>query len=437
MQKIDTIIEAGWILPIEPADTILENSAIAIDKGRILEILPTDHAREKYQTDAWHHLPGHALTPGLINAHTHASMSLLRGLADDMPLMQWLQEHIWPAESQHVNEEFIKDGTQLAIAEMLRSGTTCFNDMYFYPDITAKVAIDAGIRSTVGLIVLDFPSIWAADADEYINKGLEVIDHVRDEELISTAFAPHAPYTVSDKPLQHIQVLSNELDIPIHMHIHETQDEIQQSIESCNMRPLERLKKLGLLSPNLIAVHMTHLEQHEIDDITEAGVHVIHCPESNLKLASGFCPVSKLSEAGVNIALGTDGAASNNDLDMCGEMHMAALLAKAVANDASTIPAMKALEMATLNGARALGIDNNTGSLVAGKAADIVAFDLDTIETQPLYNPASQLVYAGSRDKITDVWVNGQHLLANKKLTRMDQQEILDKAKSWQQRINK
>ena len=436
MQKIDIIIEAGWIIPIEPANTLLENSAIAIDKGRILDLLPIADAREKYSASASHVLPGHILMPGLINAHTHASMSLLRGLADDLPLMQWLEEHIWPAESRHVDEEFIKDGTQLAIAEMLRSGTTCFNDMYFYPDITAKAAINTGIRSVVGLIVLDFPSVWASNADEYINKGLEVNDHVRDEDLVSTAFAPHAPYTVSDKPLQHIQMLSNELDIPIHMHVHETIDEINQGLKSHGMRPIERLKQLGLLTPNLLAVHMTHLEQHEINTIAESGVHVVHCPESNLKLASGFCPVDKLAKTGVNIALGTDGAASNNDLDMCSELRTAALLAKGVANNASTLPAMKALEMATINGARALGLDNNIGSLVVGKAADIIAFDIDTIETQPLYNPASQLVYAGGRDKITDVWVNGQHLLANRKLTRMDQQEILEKTKSWQKRIN-
>jgi len=435
MQKIDIIIEAGWIIPVEPANTILEDTSIAINNGVILEILKTERARIKYQPDTQHCLPNHVLTPGFINTHTHASMSLLRGLADDMPLMQWLQDHIWPAETQHVNETFVRDGTQLAIAEMLRSGTTCFNDMYFYPDITAKVAIESGIRAVVGLIVLDSPTIWASNADEYIDKGLEVNDYLRDHELVSTAFAPHAPYTVSDSPLQRIQMLTNEVDIPIHMHVHETIDEIQHSIKTYNMRPIERLKKLGLLSPNLLAVHMTQLEENEIADIAENGVHVIHCPESNLKLASGFCPVSTLTETGVNVALGTDGAASNNDLDMCGEMRTAALLAKGITKNASNLPATQALEMATLNGARALGLDSKTGSLVAGKAADIIAIDLNSIEMQPLYNPVSQLVYAGSRDKITDVWVNGQHLLSNRQLTRLNEQEILDKAKSWQQQV--
>jgi len=435
MQQIDLLIKAGWIIPIEPANTLLRDSAIAIHNGRIMEILTISDAQKKYLADITHDLPNHVLTPGFINTHTHSAMSLLRGLSDDLPLMQWLQDHIWPAESRHVNEHFVKDGSQLAIAEMLRSGTTCFNDMYFYPDITARLANENGIRSVVGLIVLDAPTIWASNADEYINKGLEVNDHFRDEELVNTAFAPHAPYTVSDKPLQHIQTLVNELDIPVHMHVHETRDEIEQSLKVHKLRPLARLEQLGLLSPNLLAVHMTQLEDHEIDSIAEYGVNVVHCPESNLKLASGFCPVSRLAAAGVNVALGTDGAASNNDLDMSSDMKTAALLAKAVSSDASALPAMQALEMATLNGARALGLEETTGSLVAGKAADIIAFDLETIETQPLYNPSSQLVYACSRDKITDVWVNGQHLLTDRELTRIDQDEILHKAKEWQQQI--
>ena len=436
MQAIDTILEAGWIIPVEPENTIFTDSAIIIDKGVIIEILPAEDAVNKYQPAQHHRYPQHILLPGFVNAHTHASMNLLRGLADDMPLMQWLQEHIWPAESAHVSEEFVRDGTQLAIAEMLRSGTTCFDDMYFYPDVTARVAQQAGMRAVVGLIVLDFPSVWASNADEYINKGLEVNDRFRDEALISTAFAPHAPYTVSDPALQHVQLLANELDLPIHMHVHETRDEIKQSLEQFKVRPIERLKQLGMLTPSLLAVHMTQLQENEIADIAEHGVQVIHCPESNLKLASGFCPVSKLIDAGVNIALGTDGAASNNDLDMGAEMRTAALLAKATSENACALPAMQAIRMATLNGARALGLDQQIGSLLPGKAADIIAVDVDSIETQPLYHPESHLVYSSSRDKITDVWVNGQHLLKQRELTRLDQKEILAKAHSWQQRIS-
>ena len=435
MQEIDTLIEAGWIIPVEPANTVFSDYAIAIDKGRIVEILATPEASSKYKANQCHSYPGHVLLPGFVNAHTHASMSLLRGLADDMPLMQWLQEHIWPAESQHVNEEFVHDGTRLAMAEMLRCGTTCFSDMYFFPDVTARLAQEAGMRAVVGLIVLDFPTIWASSADEYIEKGLVVNDRFRDDSLVTTAFAPHAPYTVSDGTLQHVQTLVNELEIPVHMHLHETADEIKQSIEQYSVRPIKRLKELGLLTPNLIAVHMTQLLDKEIEAIADNGVHVVHCPESNLKLASGFCPVSRLVQAGINVALGTDGAASNNDLDMGSEMRTAALLAKAVAGDASALEAMKAIEMATLNGARALGLETETGSLIAGKSADIIAIDLASIETQPVYHPESHIVYASSRDKVTDVWIKGEHLLNQRELTRLDQKEILEKAHSWQQRI--
>jgi len=437
MQSVDCIIDAGWIIPVEPANTVLENSSIAIHHGRIIEILPTADVTEKYTANTHHRMPGHLLTAGFVNTHTHAAMSLMRGLADDIPLMDWLQNHIWPAESTFMSEEFVRDGCELAIAEMLRSGTTCFNDMYFFPDITARTASNAGMRAVVGLIVLDFPTIWAANANEYIDKGLQLNDQLRGEDLINTAFAPHAPYTVSNEPLEQIQTLVNELELPIHIHLHETEEEISQSIKQFGMRPIQRLNQLGLLSPNLVAVHMTQLEQPEIDLLAENGVHVVHCPQSNLKLASGFCPVDQLQQAGVNVALGTDGAASNNDLDMGNEMQTAALLAKAVSGNAGSLPASKALEMATLNGARALGMDHLIGSLLPGKAADIIAIDLNTIETRPLYHLDSQLVYASSRDKITDVWINGQHLLNQRELTTLDSSAILNKTNNWQQKIRK
>jgi len=435
MQTIDILIDAGWIIPVEPADCVMEDCSIAIHHGRIVEILPSTDAAEKYNANTHHHMPGHLLTAGFINTHTHAAMSLMRGLADDLPLMDWLQNHIWPAESAWMSEDFVRDGCELAIAEMLRSGTTCFNDMYFFPDITARVARDAGIRAVVGLIVLDFPTVWAATANEYIEKGLQLNDQLHGEELIRTAFAPHAPYTVSDQPLQQVQTLVNELDLPIHIHLHEIESEITKSIEQFGVRPIERLNQLGLLSPNLIAVHMTQLQQQEIELLAENGVHIVHCPQSNLKLASGFCPVDQLQNAGVNVALGTDGAASNNDLDMGNEMQTAALLAKAVSGNAGSLPAANALEMATINGARALGLDHLIGSLLPGKSADIIAIDMNTIETQPLYNLDSQLVYANSRDKITDVWVNGQHLLNQRELTTLDTTAILTKANNWQQKI--
>jgi 5-methylthioadenosine/S-adenosylhomocysteine deaminase len=436
MTNVDTLIHARWLAPVEPATTVYEHHSLVIQEGRILDILPTDQATSTYNADIEHSLDHHLLIPGLINAHTHAAMSLLRGIADDLPLHEWLNEHIWPAETRWVNEEFVHDGCQLAMAEMLRSGTTCFNDMYFFPDVTARAAAHCGMRASIGLIVLDFPTIWARDADEYISKGLAVHDQYRSDPLITTLFAPHAPYTVSDKPLEHIRVLADELDMGIHMHIHETAEEIDKAIELTGKRPLQRLHELGLTSPALVAVHMTQLSTEDISAYATSGGHVVHCPESNLKLASGFCPTQALTAAGINVALGTDGAASNNDLDMLGEMRTAALLGKAVSNDASALPAHEILRMATINGARALGISDDTGSLVKGKWADITAVCMDTLETQPLYNPVSQLVYACGREQVTDVWVAGQHLLKDRCLTTLDGNDIIERAREWKTRIS-
>lgn len=435
MTTVDTLIHGRWIAPVEPDNTVYEHHSLVIHEGRIVALLPTDQARTRYKAEAEHELDRHLLIPGLVNAHTHAAMSLLRGLADDLPLHDWLNNHIWPAESRWVSEEFVHDGVQLAIAEMLRCGTTCFNDMYYYPDVTARVAVGCGMRTSVGLIVLDFPTVWASDANEYISKGLAVHDHYRGDPLIRTVFAPHAPYTVSDGPLQHIRVLANELDIGIHMHVHETAEEIDKAVELTGKRPLTRLHELGLVAPNMMAVHMTQLSEREISDFALAGGHVVHCPESNLKLASGLAPVQALVTAGVNVALGTDGAASNNDLDMLGEMRTAALLGKVVAGDASALPAHGVLRMATLNGATALGLGEEIGSLVTGKWADVAAINMDTLETRPLYDPVSQLVYTCGREQVTDVWVAGQQLLKNRRLTTLDDNEILSRAHAWQARI--
>jgi len=435
MQKIDLLIYAGWVIPVEPEGTVLTNHAVAVHEGQILDILPTSVVGNRYQASTVKQLGQHALLPGFINSHTHAAMSLMRGLADDLPLMEWLNQHIWPAESKWVNEEFVRDGTMLAVAEMVRGGTTCFNDMYFFPDVTAKVCEQAGLRAMVGLIALDFPTVWAQTPSDYINKGLELFDKLKNSNLIRTAFAPHAPYTISDAPLDRIRTLADELDIPVHMHVHESVDEIEQSRKKYKVRPLERLNRLGLLSPTMMAVHMTHINDDELELICQAGVHIVHCPESNLKLASGFCPVKRLIDAGANVALGTDGAASNNDLDMISEMRSAALLGKAVSENAAALSAAQVLSMATINGARALGLSDETGSLVAGKRADIIAIDLAQIETQPLYNPVSQIVYASSRNQVTDVWVNGKQLLDQRKLTTLDEEKLLIKAQIWSERI--
>jgi 5-methylthioadenosine/S-adenosylhomocysteine deaminase len=435
-QPIDLLIHAEWIIPVIPENQILQGHALAVQGGKILALLPGEDADRIYQPEQRLELPGHALIPGLINAHTHAAMSLLRGLADDLPLMTWLNEHIWPAEAKWINEEFIHDGSQLAIAEMLLSGTTCFNDMYFFPDITGRVADQAGIRAVLGLIAIDFPSAWAADGDEYLRKGLEVHDQFRSHPRIHTAFAPHAPYSVGDPILKRVRMLADELEIPVHMHVHETRDEIVQGIQQHGNRPMQRLQDLGLLSPGLAAVHMTQIEDDEIETFAASGAHAVHCPESNLKLASGFCPVVPLIEAGVNLALGTDGAASNNDLDMFGEMRTAALLAKGVSGSARSLPASQALAMATINGARALGLQEITGSLEVGKSADMVAVDLGRISTQPLYHPASQIVYATGREQVRHVWVAGRHLVSEGRLTTLEETTLLHNAEHWRGRIS-
>lgn len=435
MEHVDTLIHARWVVPVEPDGAVYEHHAVAVRGGRLVELLPARDAAARYTADQTVHLERHVLIPGLVNAHTHAPMSLFRGLADDLPLMDWLQHHIWPAETKWVNPEFVRDGTELAIVEMLKSGTTCFSDMYFFADATARTSLSAGMRAVVGLILIDVPTAYAQTPDEYLHKAVEMHDNLRAAELVTTAFAPHAPYTVSDGPFTRLRTLNDELNLPLQVHLHETAHEVAEAVRVTGGRPLARLAGLGLLAPNLVAVHMTQLEDAEIEQLAQNGVNVVHCPESNLKLASGFCPVHKLLRAGVNVALGTDGAASNNDLDMLGEMRTAALLAKAVAGDATALPAHTALRMATFNGARAYGLEDRIGSIVPGKCADLVALDLSLPPTEPVYDPVSQLVYAASREQVTDVWVNGRRLLADRALTGLDEEAVLARARTWRDKI--
>jgi len=435
VQHADQILNARWVIPVEPAAEVLDRHSVIVRDGRIAALLPTPVALRDYTAPRIVDLPRHALLPGFVNVHTHAAMSLFRGLADDLPLKTWLEQHIWPAEARWADREFVRDGTRLAVAEMLLGGTTCFNDMYFFPDEVAAAAVEAGIRAVVGMIVIGFPSAWARDTREYFAKGQAVHDRYRDHPLVHTAFAPHAPYTVDDDALRQVAMLAEELDVPIHMHVHETATEVAEAIAATGLRPLVRLERLGLLSHRLLAVHMTQLEPEEYGLLATAGVSVAHCPESNLKLASGFCPLAALSAQGVNCALGTDGAASNNDLDMLGEMRTAAMLAKAVAKDPCAVPAHVALEMATLNGARALSLDHETGSLIAGKSADLVAFDLGGLRAHPLYDPISQIVYAGHRDQVTDVWVAGKRVVEERRLVTLDEHDLVATAERWSARI--
>jgi len=432
---IDLIIKARWIIPVVPENRVLEHCALAIDKGRIVALIPNDEAERRFAAAETINLGSHVLIPGLINAHGHAAMSLLRGYTDDQPLHTWLNDHIWPTDPRWVGEEFVRDGTQLAMAEMIKTGTTCFADMYFYPEQAAQVCLDAKMRSQISFPIFDFATSWGLGADDYFTKGLALHDSLRASDLINIAFGPHAPYTVSDAPLQKIAVLAQEMDMPVQIHLHETAFEVEESLKQYGKRPTQRLMELGLLSPLTQCVHMTQITDVDIVLLQQTGAHVVHCPESNLKLASGFCPIDKLMKAGINVALGTDGAASNNDLDLFSELKTAALLAKAVAGDAAALDAHTALRMATLNGAKALGMDEKVGSLETGKYADIAAIDLSGLGTQPLYNPASQLVYTHSGQGVTHVWVQGKALLVNRQLQTLDEREILGKANWWRKQI--
>ena len=434
-EPADLVLSASWVVPVEPAGCVLEGHALAIRDGSIVALGPADGIESRFSPRERVHLEGHALLPGFVNAHTHAAMTLFRGLADDLPLDAWLAEHVWPAEARFVDEGFVRAGTRLAVAEMLRGGTTCFNDMYFFPDVVGEVARDAGLRAVLGLIVLEVPTVWAKDSASYLSRGLEVHEAFRDDGLVTTALAPHAPYTVGDDAFERIRDLADGLDLPVHVHLHETVREVEDAVRETGERPLARLARLGLVNRRLAAVHMTNLLPGEIEELAAGGVSVLHCPESNLKLASGVCPVPRLLAAEVNVALGTDGAASNNDLDMVGEMRTAALLGKLAAEDATATPAADVLRMATLGGARSLGLGDRIGSLEPGKSADAVAIDLRDPDTQPVYHPVSQIVYAATRSHVREVWVAGRRVVRGGVVETLDASEAVREAREWQARI--
>lgn len=436
MRPIQTLLSSRYIVPVEPIDCILENHSIAIDNGRILEILPTEQAHQQFNAKTTLEYDQHILMPGLINAHTHAAMSLLRGFAADLPVIDWLEQHIWPAEAKWVDETFVRDGTELAIAEMLRGGTTCFNDMYFYPEITARVASGIGMRAVVGMIIMTFPTRYASTADEYFSKSLLLFDEYKSDPLIRCIFAPHAPYSVPDSIFAKINSYANELDLQVHMHVHESQSEIENSLQEYGIRPLARLEKLGLVNPNLLAVHMTHLNQEELTLLADSGTSVITCPESNLKLSNGFCHTHSLLEHGIQLAIGTDGCASNDDLDMFSEMRTASLLAKGISRDPTAFSAQQTIQAATINAAHALGLGEEIGSLKKDKSADIIAIRCDTVESQPIYDIYSHLVYSTSRERVCDAFVAGRQLLRDRTLTSISEDEIISKAHHWSEKIS-
>lgn len=432
---VQQIVHARWIITCEEQNRILENHALILQNEWIVDIVPSHVAKEKYTSDHIEHFTTHAIMPGLINTHTHLAMNLFRGLADDLALMDWLNNHIWPAERQWVSHDFVKDASLCAMAEMIRGGSTCFNDMYFYLQATAQAADIAGVRGSIGITVIDFPTGWAQNVDEYFEKGIAFYQEYQSHPRIRTTLAPHAIYTVAEKNLMRVQEVAETYDLKINMHVQETADEVNQSIAQTKKRPLKRLQDIGFVTPRLIAVHMTQINDEDIAILQEGRPSIVHCPESNMKLASGICPVTEFQSKGLNVALGTDGAASNNDLDMVGEMRSAALLGKLSTLNPLATPAEEILKMATLHGARALGIDDITGSLEKGKAADFIAINLDELETLPIYHPVSQIVYASSRQQVTDVWVAGKRLLKNRELTTLDIKELKQKANQWREKI--
>jgi 5-methylthioadenosine/S-adenosylhomocysteine deaminase len=434
---VDLLISAQWIALVDTENTLLEHHSIAVDNGVIVGIIPSDVAQHHYSAAENVDLPNQLLIPGLINAHGHSAMTLFRGFADDLPLMTWLQDHMWPAESTYVAHDFVHDSSQLALVEMIKSGTTCFADMYFFPEATITAANNAGIRAYIAPPVFDFPSNWQQSADGYISAIVELADTHQDSPLTTVAFGPHAPYTVGNVTFEAILAANEAIDLGMHIHVHETQFEIEESLKNFGTRPLKRLQDLGVLSPKTQCVHMTQVSDEDIDILQATGASVIHCPRSNMKLASGLSPIQKLRELGIQTGLGTDSAASNNCLNMINEMTQAALLAKVTSMNAEALSSEQALRIATIDSAKALGLDKKIGSLEVGKQADIAAVDLSNITQQPVYSPLSALIYSDSSKNVSNVWVNGKRLLNNGLLTTIDDTEVLRNSQQWQKKLKK
>jgi len=437
MQHCDTLIAPRWCVPVEPANVVLTEHAVVVNDGRIADLLPLRDAREKYQPSVFIEKPEHLLIPGFVNAHTHAAMTLMRGFADDMKLEAWLQEGIWPAEKRWVSAEMVRDGTELAIAEMISGGTTCFSDQYFFPEIVAETAVDMHMRAMIGTPIIEFPTAWADTTAQYLSKANDLVhDPYADHPLISTCFAPHSTYALSDESFLELRVLADQLDVPVQIHLHESAAEVATAMQQTGKRPFDRLQELGLVNASLLAVHAVHMTDAELEIFASSGVNIAHCPRSNLKLASGIAPIAKYRDAGINVAIGTDGAASNNALDMLSELRMAALLAKATAEDASAVSAFEALKMATIDGATALGLATETGSIETGKWADLACVDLSGLHNQPLYDPVSQLVYTARADQVTDVWIAGRHQLDDGQLAHIDSNNLIQRCNEWRDRLS-
>jgi 5-methylthioadenosine/S-adenosylhomocysteine deaminase len=416
-----SIISPRWLAPVAPENIILEGYSLVIEGDKILALMPTKAALDEFPNAEETLLPEHLVTPGFINAHSHAAMALLRGIGDDLPLKQWLETKIWPLEAQLVSAEFVFDGSVLAISEMLLSGITCFNDMYFFPEATARAAKAMGMRANLGIPVFEFPSAYGSGPGDYLAKGLKLRDEtLRDDDpsakLLSFCLAPHAPYTVSDATFTRVAMLADELGLGIHIHLHETAQEIEESLLQFGKRPIERLADLGLLGPDFVAIHSVHMTESDLTLLAKSKATVVHCPHSNLKLASGFAPVTAILDRGINLAIGTDGSASNNRLDLLAETHTACLLAKGASGRADAFSAKQALHSMTMAGAIAVGKSERLGSLEPGKLADCTAIHLGSPEQQPVYDAISQLIYSTHRTNVSNVWISGTLVVDKRQL---------------------
>ena len=434
-RSADLVLEPRLLLPIAPENTALEAAAVAVGGGEILAVDSRGALQERFPNTPRLDLPRHALMPGLVNAHGHLAMTLLRGLGESEPLKAWLETTIWPLEQRWVDAEFVRDGTRLAVAEMLACGTTTAADMYFFPEVAAQVCRDAGLRLQAAFPITAVANAYSTSIDDCFAKGLDLHDRFRDDALVTTCFGPHSAYAVDRKTLERVAMLADEVDASVHIHLHETAAEVADARRQCGSSWMQLLDAIGLLNENLQAVHMTAVTDDEIRLAAERGVRVIHCPHSNMKLASGVCPVAKFLAADAVVALGTDGAASNNGLDLFAEARLAALLAKSSSADPTALPASEVVALATIGGARALGLADRVGTIEPGKRADLIAVDLDAPAMQPLHDVFAQLVHSAAGPRVTHTFVDGKCLYADNEWRTLDIAETSARADVWRERL--
>lgn len=433
----DLIVSGGTIVTMDPTRRIIENGALAITDGRIVAVGPAADIQKRYVARETIDASGRWIVPGLINGHTHIPMTLFRGLADDLDLQDWLTKYIFPAEAKNVTEEFVRAGTQLGLAEMIRGGTTTYCDMYYFEDAIAEETSKAGVRGVLGETVIDFPvadNKTNAEAMAYVER---FVKRWQGNALITPAIAPHAPYTVSEEHLKAVRAFSDRTGAPIVTHISETKREVDDSIKAKKLSPIDYLDQIGFLNERVIAAHVVWPSAAEIETLRRLKVGVVHNPQSNMKLAAGVAPVPKMLAEGVRVGLGTDGAASNNDLSMWEEMDTAAKLHKVFSGDPKVISAQEAFEMATIRSAEALHLDREIGSLEVGKRADLLLIERDDLHQIPVYNIYSDLVYATKASDVLTVLINGKVVMRDRKLLTLDEKAIKESARMFREKVIK